>query len=152
MNERRFANVVATHFRLNEEDVLKMLEAEISYEDKTQREAKEKPDRDRAAAMSALRMIDWLNDAGQFEPQVSNGGIGHFIAIHRIAASYCILAMRERGYRLRSCPSCCQDRPGFDGLGRPCKTCFGRGTVEEIPVLSQEAFWFAAAAASGASV
>ncbi len=34
----------------------------------------------------------------------------------------------EGSPRLRDCPSC-QDRPGFDGLGRECKTCKGKGIV-----------------------
>lgn len=29
----------------------------------------------------------------------------------------------------------CQDRPGLDGLGRPCKSCAGQGTVETKPDL-----------------
>jgi hypothetical protein len=35
----------------------------------------------------------------------------------------------QKAIQMQRCPHC-QDRPGYDGLGRVCKTCKGKGETE----------------------
>ncbi len=76
-----------------------------------------------------------------FHTRSRSEGAQNIVTVLRAALNIVARRCDEYGISFQESPGCphCQDRPGFNGLGKTCKTCNGTGNAPGVPPVQTEA-------------